>query len=203
MHEYWKHGYRSFHHSIEYPDGSGEQFRDHLAYDTRHRRWQQLPWLQATTIRSEQWEKLNTIEILSRTPFVQVNWVRSSAWEARMDETRRRQRRRQSQAQQSTLPTREIDYHSDKSIERDHQLENIHSMTQSYPWIGNTENWRRFQLTIVSQRIMYTYNSSNVEEGWRTAKTTKAIGRVSEWRQYEMQLPTIHLWTCGKHSQQF
>jgi len=90
-HVYCKHGYRSFHDSIEHPDGSGEEFRDQPSHETRHRRWRQLSRLQATTIRSGQWEKPNMIEILSRIPFLRVNCVRSSAGEATMDETRRRQ----------------------------------------------------------------------------------------------------------------
>jgi len=35
-------------------------------------------------------------------------------------------------------------------MERDHQSEILQSMTRSYPSIGNTENWRRSQQTIVS-----------------------------------------------------
>jgi len=119
-HDYWKHGYRSFQHWIAHPDGSGEEFRDHLSHKTRHRRWRQLSRLQDATIRSGQWEKPNTIEILSRTPFLQVNLVRSSAKEATMDETRRRQWRQLSRVQDSTLPTRNIEYHCYKSIEHDH-----------------------------------------------------------------------------------
>jgi len=37
-HDYCKHGYRSFHNSIEHPDGSGEEFRDQLSNETRHQR---------------------------------------------------------------------------------------------------------------------------------------------------------------------
>jgi len=87
--DYCKHGYRLCHHSIEHPDGSGVEFRDRLSHETRHRRWRQLSQLQAATIRSGQWAKPNTIEILSRTSFLPVHWVRSAAREATMDETRR------------------------------------------------------------------------------------------------------------------
>jgi len=82
--------------------------------------------------------------------------------------------RRLSRVQDSTLPTREIEYHSYKSMERDHQWENLQSMAWAYPWIGNTENRK----TIASQRIVYTYSSSNLEEARRTAKTTKEIGSL-------------------------
>jgi len=68
---YCKHGYRLFHHSIEH----------HLAYETRHRRWRQLSRLEAVIIRFGQWQKPNTIEILSRTPFLNVNWAWSSVGE--------------------------------------------------------------------------------------------------------------------------
>jgi hypothetical protein len=44
-HDYCKNGYRSFHHSIEHPDGSGEEFRDQLSHETRHRQWRQLSQL--------------------------------------------------------------------------------------------------------------------------------------------------------------
>jgi len=37
----------------------------------------------------------------------------------------------ESQVHDSTLSTRDIEYHSYKSIERDHQSENLQSMTQS------------------------------------------------------------------------
>jgi len=132
----------------------------------------------------------------NRIPFLRVNWVRPSAREATMDEMCRRHGRRQSWVQDSTLLTREIEYHSYMSIERDHQSENIQSMAGSYPWIGNTENCRRSRETIPSLDIVYTYNSSNLEEASRTA-TAKSMRRVSEWRREEMQLATIHLWTCG------
>jgi len=85
--------------------------------------------------------------------------------------------------ERNRIRSREIDHHSYKSMERDHQSENLQSMTRSYPGIGNTENRRRSQQPIASQRIVYTYSSSNLEEARRTAKTTKAIGRVSEWRR--------------------
>jgi len=85
------------------------------------------------------------------------------------------------QVQDSTLPTREIEYHSHKPMERDHQSGNLQSMTRSYRWISNTENRRRSQQTIANRRIVCTYSSSNLEEAWRTANTTNAIGRVSEW----------------------
>ena len=139
--------------------------------------WWQLSRLQAATIPFGQWEKPNTIEILSRTTFLQVNWMRSPAREAIMDATRGWQRRL-SWLMDPTLSTRQIEYHSYKSIERDHQSENLQSMTGSYPWIGNTENRRRSQQTIARQRIVYTYSSSNLEEARRTVKTTKAIGLI-------------------------
>jgi len=91
--------------------------------------------------------------------------------------------RRLSQEPDSTLPTREIEYHSPKSMERDHQSEILQSVTRAYPWIGNTANRRWSQQTIASQRIVYTYHSSNLEEAQSTAKTTKAIGKVPEWRR--------------------
>jgi len=91
--------------------------------------------------------------------------------------------RRLSQEPDSTLPTREIEYHSPKSMERDHQSEILQSVTRAYPWIGNTANRRWSQQTIASQRIVYTYRSSNLEEARSTAKTTKAIGMVPEWRR--------------------
>jgi len=112
--------------------------------------WWQLSWLQAATVRSSQWEKPNTIEIFSWTPFPWVNWVRSSARETIMDEMRCWQWRL-SWLQDSTLSTREIEYHSYKSIERDHQSENLQSMMRSYPWIGNTNNQWRSQQTFASQ----------------------------------------------------
>jgi len=88
-----------------------------------------------------------------------------------------------SRVQDSTLPTWGIEYHPHKSMERDHQSEILQSMTRSYSSIGNTENRRRSQQTIASQRIVYTYSSSNLDKAQKTAKTTKAIGRVSEWRR--------------------
>jgi len=60
-------------------------------------------------------------------------------------------------------------------------------MTRSYPWIGNTENRRRSHQTIVSQRIVYTHSSSNLEEARRTAKTTQAIGLIPT-----IPIPGIH-----------
>jgi len=67
-HDYSKHGYRSFQHSIEHPAGSGEEFRDHPVHETHRRQW----------------------------------W----SW---------------SQVQDSTRSARDIEYHSDKSIQRKHQ----------------------------------------------------------------------------------
>jgi len=80
--------------------------------------------------------------------------------------------------ERNRIRSREIEHHSYKSIERDHQLENLQSMTRSYPWIGNTGNRRWSQQTMPSQRIVYTYSSSDLEEARRTAKTTKAIGLI-------------------------
>jgi len=157
------------------------------ARGTSSQRWQ-LSRLQAMTIRSGQWEKPNTIEILSQTPFLEVNRVRSSAREATMDVTRRWQWQL-SWLQDLTLSTRKIEYHSYRSMECDHQSENLHLMTRSYPWICNTENRRRSQQTIVSQRRVYTNSSSNLKEAQRTRKTTKAIERV---RMAAMRKSTSH-----------
>ena len=122
---------------------------------------------------------------------------------------------RLSRVQDSTLPTREIEYHSYKSMERDHQSENLQSMARSYPESAIPRTERRLQVSTAetpflqfkrsasTSIVVFTYNSSNLEEARRTVKTTKAIGRVSEWRRKEMQLPTIHLRTCGKDFQQF
>jgi len=70
-HDYCKNGYRLFHHSIEHQ----------LVYETCHRRWRQLSRLEAATIRFSQWQKPNTIEILSPIRFLQVNWAQSSVGE--------------------------------------------------------------------------------------------------------------------------
>jgi len=55
---------------------------------------------------------------------------------------------------------------------------------------GKYNTIRTSQLsTMISYRtdnqwhMIYTYNSSYLEETWRIPKITKAIGRVSEWRQ--------------------
>jgi len=53
--------------------------------------------------------------------------------------------------ERNRIRSREIEHHSYKSIERDHQSENLQWMTRSYPWIGNTENRRRSRETIASQ----------------------------------------------------
>ena len=73
-------------------------------------------------------------------------------------------------------------------MERDHQSENLQSMARSYPWIGNTEDRKtiasqqvattflQFKRSASTSIVVYTYNSSNLEEARRTAKITKAIG---------------------------
>jgi len=104
----------------------------------------------------------------NRIPFLQVNSVRSSAREATMDETRRRQWRQLSWVQDSTLSTREIEYHSYKSFERDHRSENLQSMARSYPWIGNSGD-RRWE-TIASQHSFHYIPSNSVkciDYNWR------------------------------------
>jgi len=170
--------YWFFHQLIEHPDGRGEEFRDQLLHETCHRQRRQWSQPQAATIRSGPWEKPNTIEILSRISFLQVNSVQSSGREATMDEMRCWQSRQVSWVKDSTLSTRENDYHSHQSIEPDHQSENLQSMASSYPWIGNTENRRQSQETISSRHMVYTYNRSNLEEARRTAKPSKEIGFI-------------------------
>jgi len=54
--EHW-----SFHHSIEPADG-GEEFREQLAHDARHREWWRLSHIQDMTILTLQWEKSNMID---------------------------------------------------------------------------------------------------------------------------------------------
>jgi len=93
-HDYWNHGYRLFHRSIEHPDVSGEKFRDHMSHETHYRRWWQLSQLQDATIRSGEWEMTDTIKILSRISLPRVNCVWSSAKAATMDKAHRRQWRR-------------------------------------------------------------------------------------------------------------
>jgi len=109
--------------------------------ETHHLRWGQLLWPDASTIRFTQWQKPDTTVILCWTPFLQVNCVRWSAREATMDETCRQQWRGLTTVQYLTLSTRQIENHSNKSIERDSQSEN-QSMVRSHARIGNTKNRR-------------------------------------------------------------
>jgi len=194
-HDYWKHGYRSFHHSIEHPDGSGEEFRDHLSHETRHRRWRQLSRLQDATIGSGQSEKPNTIEILSRTSFLRVNWVRSAAREATMDETRRHNDhdyheyriRPYQQEKSNTIPTSQwsaiISWRTYNQW-RDLTPESAIPRTERQLQVSTVATtFFQFERSASTSIVVYTYNSSNLEEARRTVKTTKAIGRVSEWRR--------------------
>jgi hypothetical protein len=61
----------------------------------------------------------------------------------------------------------------------------------------------QFERSASTSIVVNTYNSTNLEEARRTVNTTMTIGRVSERRPYEMQLPTIHLRIRGKDFWQF
>ena len=58
--------------------------------------------------------------------------------------------------ERNRIRSREIEHHSYKSIERDHQSENLQSMARSYPWIGDIKNRRRSWKTIASQHSATT-----------------------------------------------
>jgi len=177
-HNYWKNGYRSFYDSIERHDGGGEEFRNQWLHETCHRGGQQFSQTQAPAIWSGSWQKLNLVEMLSRTPFPRVNSMQSSSSEATMDKMHRWQWWEWSWVNDSTLSMRKVECHFYKSIKCDHQSENEQSMAQSYSCITNTVNRRRSTEMIESQHIVYTYNSSNREEAEMAIITTKAIGRV-------------------------
>jgi len=51
--------------------------------------------------------------------------------------------------------------------------------------------------------VVYTYNFSILQEAWRTAKLTEAMGRVSERQREETKLLILHFWTCRHHVCQF
>jgi len=204
----------SVYHSVELTKGAWVEFRDQLAHNGCHRRWRQLSWLEAATIRSSQWEKLKLIEMLSRTSFLLVKWVQPPAREATMDETHRHNDddyrdwniRHDQQQQSNTISSSQLSaiisprtYHHRRDGTTELVILRTKGEVQRQLRVGTlATTFHQFGQSALTSIVVYTYNSRTVE-AWRTAKTPKAIGRVSEWCRSEMQLPTIHLWTCGQH----
>jgi len=90
----------------------------------------------------------------NRIPFLQVNWARSSVGEPTIND--------------GILPL-------------NRQFEGQVNRPLRVSIVATT--FLQFERSASTSIVVYTYNSSNLVEARRTAKTTKAIRRVSEWRR--------------------
>lgn len=125
----------------------------------------------------------------NQLPILQVNGVQLSTRGATMDETHRQQGWWQSQIQDSTRPTREMDYYSYKSTERNHQSENKQFRAGSYLWISNTNNqgWCQRRLEVSTLCIPTTLAMLKKSRGQGKQQRQLGVSQNSGNMKYNFQ----------------